>query len=595
MPYVPIKIPPGINSELPSLTSEPTWRSCDKVRFKNGEPEKIGGWQRDRSGLAALTGVARSIHTWRLNNGVILTAIGTHEKIYLLYDGIVYDITPIRETQNPLGNDPFNTTSGLTTVTVTDTGHGSSNNDYVTFSGAVCATLVDSEVNANHQISVIDNDTYTFEVTTPATGTDAADGGAVVVGAYEISVGVANNTLAYGWGTGPWNSEAWNDERTIGGINIDLRIWSFDHFGQDLVVCHEGGRIYQWIYAGNFTDRATLVANSPTYSDFIIVTNPDRHLVAFATETTGTQDKMLIAWADRETTNTWTPTAENTAGDQVLSGGSKLITARRTQNSTLFWTDAGMHSMQFIGAPFTFSFTEIGSNCGAISPSCVISKDTTIFWMGKSNFFIYDGVVKILPCTLHREIFQDIQANQIYKVVAGLIREFDEVIWFYPSNGSNENDRYVIYNYLQNIWYNGSITRTAWENSELNTYPLGVNSSGTIYHHELTVDDDGSAITAYIESSNFDVEQGDSAYLIRELIPDMTITAGSVDYTFKTRRYPQSTQVTDTTKTVSATTESIDIRVRTKILAVRIESDALLDNWRMGTSRIDIRPDGKRP
>ena len=202
------------------------------------------------------------------------------------------------------------------------------------------------------------------------------------------------------------------------------------------------------------------------------------------------------------------------------------------------------------------------------------------------------GIARAAPL---RVSFQDIQANQIYKVVSGLIREFDEVIWFYPSNGSNENDRYVIYNYLQNIWYNGSITRTAWENSELNTYPLGVNSSGTIYHHELTVDDDGSAITAYIESSNFDVEQGDSAYLIRELIPDMTITAGSVDYTFKTRRYPQSTQVTDTTKTVSATTESIDIRVRTKILAVRIESDALLDNWRMGTSRIDIRPDGKRP
>lgn len=593
MAYTPIKIPPGINTEIPSLTSEPAWRSCDKVRFKNGQPEKLGGWQQTAAGLNPLTGIARSIHTWRTNAGVLITAIGTHEKLHLFADNAVTDITPLRTTGVALGTDPFDTTSGNPIVTVTHTTHGATEGDYVTFYGAVCATLDDTEVNANHKITYIDANTYTITVTTNASGTDPLDGGASVTADYEISVGIPTNAAAYGWGAGPWNRELWNRERTV-GIALNLRYWSLDHFGEILVACHEASRIYEWTYAGNFADRATLISNSPTYSDFILVTSPDRHLVAFATETTGTQDKMLIAWADRETLNTWTPNAENTAGDYPISGGSRLVTARRTQNSTLIWTDSNMLSMQFIGAPFTFGFTEIGANCGAVSPSCVVSKDTSIFWMAETNFFMYDGVVKILPCTVHRDIYKNIKHSQISKVVGGLIREFDEVIWFYPSSNSTENNKYVIYNYVQNIWYNGTIDRTAWEDSEMKDYPVGINSTGTIFNHELTVNDNGAALTPYIESSNFDVAEGDKAYLITSLVPDMSINAGSVDYILKTRRYPHSTQVTDTTKTVSATTEDINVRVRSKLLALRIESNAIGDDWRMGTPRIDIRPDGGR-
>jgi len=594
MAFVPIKIPPGINTEVPSLTSEPAWRSCNKIRFKNGQPEKIGGWAQNSAGLNSLTGVARSVHTWRTNAGLIITAIGTHEKLHLYAEETVTDITPLRTAAVALGTDPFNTTSGSPIVTVTHTSHGAADGDYVTFYGAVCGTLDDAEVNINHKIAYIDANTYTITVATNATGTDAADGGGSVTADYEISIGTVNNVTAFGWGAGPWGAEEWGDIRTSSGITLTLRYWSLDHFGEVLVACHESGRIYEWTYAGNYTDRATLISNSPTYSDFILVTNPDRHLVAFATETTGTQDRMLIAWADRETLNTWTPTAENTAGDQPMSGGSRLITARRTQNSTLIWTDTNMLSMQFIGAPFTFSFTEIGANCGAVSRSCVVSKDTTVFWMGKSNFFIYDGVIKILPCTLHRDIYQNIKESQIAKVIGGLIREFDEVIWFYPSLTSSDNDSYIIYNYVQNIWYNGTLDRNAWEDSELKNNPVGANYTGTIFNHEITVNDNGAAITAFIESSNFDIEEGDKAYFITELIPDMTIDAGSVDYILKTRRYPHSTQVTDTTKTVSATTDHINVRVRSKLLALRIESDAIGDDWRMGTPRINIRPDGRR-
>jgi hypothetical protein len=593
MPLMPLQIKPGIHKETPSLTSEPAWRDADKVRFKAGQPEKIGGWESDLSGINALNGVARSVMTWRLNNGLLVTAIGTHEKLYLWQQSIIYDITPLRETQ-ALGTDPFSTSSGSTTVTVTDTAHGAANNDYVTFSGAVCATLVDSEVNANHQITLVDANTYTFEVTTAASGTDAADGGASVTAEYEINVGFASAISQFGYGAGTYGAETYGDERSVSSNILSLRYWSLDHFGEDLVACHESGRIYQWTYSGSFDVRATLITNSPTYSDLLIVTNPDRHLVAFATETTGTQDKMLVAWADQETTTDWTPTAENTAGDHIISGGSAIVAAHRSQNATFIWTDAGLHSMQFIGPPFTFGFTEIGTNCGAISKGSIVNKDTILYWMGKDDFFIYDGVVRVLPCSVHRYVFKNIQNTQRAKVTVGLIKEFDEVIWFYPASPAVENTNYVIYNYEQQIWYTGTLVRTAWQDSELLNNPVGITDDGTIYHHEVGVNDDTSAMTAYIESAEFDVDQGDRFFFLRRAIPDMTINAGSVDYIFKTRRYPHSTQTTDTTSTVTSSTEKLDLRIRTRNLAVRVESDALDDDWRMGTARIDIRPDGRR-
>jgi hypothetical protein len=558
MPLMSLNINPGIQKEVPSLTSGPTWNDGNKIRFKAGQPEKIGGWESDLSGLNALLGTPRSIMTWQLNNGLIVSAIGTHEKLYLWEQAIVHDITPIRETQ-ALGTDPFATTSGSTTVTVTDTAHGATNNDYVTFSGAVCATLVDSEVNANHQITWIDVNTYTFEVTTAASGTDPADGGASVTANYELNVGLESAVIQYGYGAGGYGLETYGDERSIAGNTLALRYWSLDHFGETLVACHETGRIYEWTYAGDFNARATLITNSPNESDLIIVTSPDRHLVAFASEITGTQDKMAIVWADQETTNTWTPTAENTAGDHILSGGSVIVAAHRSQNATFIWTDAGLHSMQFIGPPFTFAFTEIGTNCGAISKGCIINKDTTLYWMGKDDFFIYDGVVRVLPCTVHRDVFKNIQNAQRAKVTVGLIKEFDEVIWFYPKAPATENTNYVIYNYEQQIWYGGTLVRTAFLDSEILNNPVGISADGTIYHHEVGVNDDRS-----------------------------------VDYIFKTRRYPQSTQTTDTTSTVTASTEKMDLRIRTRNLAVRVESDALGDDWRMGTARIDIRPDGRR-
>ena len=597
-----IKIAPGIQKETPSLTSEPAWRNVDKVRFKAGQPEKLGGWLKDSAGLNAVKGVARSMLIWKMNNGIIVTAIGTTEKVYIFDQNFsvgierLHDITPLRETQ-ALGTDAFDSVNTTTTVTVNDTAHGSKNNDYVTISGYVDGGLnglVDAEVNGNHQITTIDSDSYSIEVTTPATAT-GSDGGASVTAEYEVSTGAVSTVAGFGYGSGDYGEETWGDPRSVAGTTIDLRFWSLDHFGEDLVLCHEGSRIYQWTYVSTFDVRAILLTNSPLFNNLVVVTNPDRHLVAFASESTGAQDKMLITWADQETTNTWTPTAENTAGDHILSGGSEILAVHRTQNATLIWTDAGLHNMQYIGPPFTFSFSEIGANCGAISKACVISKDSTMYWMGKEDFFVFDGVVKIIPCSVHRHVFSDINLEQKTKVVAGLIKKFDEIIWLYPCSSNIEIDRYVIFNYEQNIWYTGTLVRTVWVDSELMTYPIAINSTGTIYHHENGTDDDTSAMTSFIESAEFDVEEGDRAYLISRVIPDMTINAGSVDYIFKTRRYPQATQSTDTIKTVSASTEKLDVRIRTTQIALRIESDALSDSWEMGTPRFDIRPDGRRP
>jgi hypothetical protein len=511
----------------------------------------------------------------------------------LFEQATLHDITPIRETQS-LSTNPFGTISGGTIVTVTDTAHDAKNGDYVTFSNAVCSTLVDSEVNANHKITVIDNNTYTFEVTTAATSTEPEDGGASVSAAYELNIGATSQVFNYGYGSGAYGAESYGDARTISGTTTALRYWSLDHFGEDLVACHEEGRVYTWDASGTFSTRATLISTSPTYQNSLLVTT-ERHLVTFASEDTGTQNNMLVRWSDQEAITDWTPVAENTSGSQILAGGSVIVTALNTQNQTLIWTDTGLYSMTFIGVPFTFSFNEIGTNCGAISKHCAINKNTVVYWMGKDDFFIYDGTVQVIPCTVHRHVFSNLHPDQQGKITVGLIKEFDEIIWFYPSlPGGGENDSYVIYNYEQRIWYTGMIDRTAWLDTELLSNPLGISSTGTIYHHEQGTDDDTSAMVAYIETSDFDIEQGDKFMFISRLIPDMTINAGSVDYIFKTKRYAQSTQTTDTTATVSSTTEKVDLRIRTRDLAMRVESNALGDDWQMGTARLGVRTDGKR-
>lgn len=682
MKLLPLKIPPGIVKELPSLTSDPAWRDANWVRFKGGYPEKMGGWTLHSSGINSLIGTPRSIISWRSNNGDIISAIGTSSKLYIMLE-IAYDITPLRASQilldNPLATassttvtvnwtahggsnsdfvlinhatsddfidaevntrlaisnvatntfdvtidtaatgttaetgglgvhftlldtivDPFAATSGSAILEVSHTAHGAVTGDYVTFYDATSSDFTDASVNINHEITLVDVDNYTILMGDNASATTVGTTGGNVVFQYEVPVGNVDALGNIGFGAGLWGRETWGTARIVATDTESLRYWSLDHFGEDLMSAHESGLIYRWPFSIGPSDdrvlsRAELLLDAPAFNDLVLVTNPDRHLVAFATEETGSQDKMLVRWASQESYTDWTATAENTAGSQILSGGSKIFTAERVQNSTLIWTDGGLHSMTFTGPPFTFGFEEVGRKCGAISKGCVVTESSVNYWMGKDDFYIYDGVVKILPCSVHRHVFTRLNIAQSSKVTSGLIKRFHEVIWFYPTfNGGSEISDYVTYNYLEKVWSVGTLVRTAWLDNSLNSYPFGLTSDGTLFHQEIGRSANTDTINAYIESAQMDIGEGDNLMFISRLIPDMTIPAGTVDYTFKTKQYPQATKITDTTLPVVSDTFKLDTRIRGRQLAVRISSEGNQDEWYLGTSRIGIRQAGRR-
>ena len=588
MPLAKIPLQPGIYRENPTLSSEGFWYDSDKIRFKRGKPEKIGGWENINAD-PTIIGIPRTMHTWRTNIGNTHTAIGTHKKLYILSETSLSDITPIRESQ-ALTN-PFAASSGSTTVTVTDVDHGSEQGDYVTFSGAVHADLVDSELNANHEITYVDADTYTIEVATAATGSTTSGGS--VTAEYEISIGNTTEVTAFGWGAAAWGAEEWGDARSASSVLLATRVWSFDNFGEDLVATHEGGGMYRWDSSVVIATRAAAVTNAPDENELVIVTTPDRHLVSLGAHDGSNQDPMLVKWADLESLTDWTPTATNTAGSQILSGGSKILARIRSQGQTLIWTDAGLHAMQYIGPPYTFGFREVGQNCGAIGKNAVVSAQSANYWMGIDNFYVYDGVIKVLPCSVHGFIFDNIDLAAGDRVVAGVNHKFDEIIWFYVEESTPVNNRYVIYNYSEGTWAIGTMERTAWEDSPILNYPRGIDASGNIYNHEKGVDDDGSAMTAYIESAEFDMGDGDSLVLVSKVVPDCDIT-GSVDFYMKSRLYPQGDVTSEVSQEIASDTTKLDVRVRGRSASIYVSSDATSDNWRIGDFRLDMREDGRR-
>lgn len=608
MPLFPLQIKPGVNKELPSLTSEPAWRDANFVRFRNGFPEKIGGWL--QTPYPQMEGVPRTIHRWRDRNGLLFTAIGTNEKLYSAYQELLFDITPIRETQALV--DAIDTTQDSTTVIVNDIGHGAVDGDWILITGYDDAAqgnpLVEAEVNysevspalalsTQHKITYINEDKYSFEVTTPAGSNQTGIGGSISID-YQINIGAVSAVWQYGYGVGGYGLSTYGDERVFSENNLALRMWSLDNFGDYLVATHESGSLYYWEYetmGSTLQARAAIVTNAPTINEIVIVTDPDRHVVVFASTPDDTnQDYLLVRWADQESLTDWAPAAINTAGDHILNNGTRIMAAKSGQLTNLIWTDSALFSMNYVGQPYTFSFQQLAINCGAVSKECVVTINNMQLWMGESDFYIYDGRVSPIPCSLHRYVFDDINEEQLTKVIGGTNEIFNEIIWFYPSSGSLENDRYVIYNYVEQVWVNGALERTAWYELYRDLYPLACDSNGNLFYHEYGNNAHNSPMVAYIETSDFDIEQGDKFYFIRRMIHDFTIESGSVDLIFKTRRYPHSTQVTDTTLNCTASTEKLDTRIRTRQLAVRIQSDDLGDKWFSGLHRIDIRPDGKR-
>lgn len=639
MPLAKLQFRPGVNKENTSYSNEGGWSDSDKIRFRFGFPEKIGGWTRqsDYSFLAP----CRALHSYVTLQGSLLLAVGTRFKFYINEGGFYYDITPIRAT-TAAGDVTFGATNGSATIAVTDTAHGAVTGDFVTFSGAATlgGQITANVLNQEYQITVVDENSYTVQARTVSTiasitddgvlnptpvtadGSDTGNGGAAVVGVYQINSGLGVVVSGTGFGSSTWGRGTWGSSAALSTVN-NVRLWGIDNFGEDLLFNARDGGIYYWdTSASDYgVDRAVALADlpgadpgTPTIAKQVLVSDTDRHIIAFGCDpqnNVGVQDPLLIRFSSQESLIEWDAEVTNTAGDLRVGSGSEIIVAVETRNQILVFTDISLHSMQFLGPPFTFGLAQVADNITIAGPSAVTAVDDKVFWMGQGDFYVYTGQTQKLPCPVRAYIFDDINDSQINLTVCALNSTFSEVWWFYPSASSNENDRYVVFNYVENTWAVGTLTRTAWHDRGLFNAPIAASTDGYLYNHE-TGQNDGStnppsAITSYIQSSQISIGSGDDFVFLTKLIPDLTFensisTAPTVDFTLQARNFPGGAYLqTDTSGvTQSATTpveqftEQTWIRLRGRSFAVKVESDTTDTQWRLGTPRVEIRPDGRR-
>ena len=622
MALTKLQFRPGINRDISSYSNENGWLDGNKVRFRFGFPEKIGGWEK-YSGSSFL-GTARGLHNWVALDGNIFLGIGTSLKYYIEQGLGFNDITPIRETTSA-GDVTFSATNGSSTITVTDTGHGAVQNDFVTFSGAVSlgGNVTAAVINQEYQIaSVPTSNTFTIVAkdtsgsTVTASASDSGNGGGSTVGAYQINVGLDNMVGGTGWSAGTWGRGTWNSSASV-TVEGQLRLWSHDNFGEDLLINPRDGGVYLWDKTNGAGTRAVEVStvtgasDAPTVAKQILVSDSDRHVIAFGTNTIGTsvQDNLLIRFSDQESAVNWTPTTTNTAGSLKIGSGSRFVTALQTKREILVWTDTSLHSMTFIGPPFTFGIQQLASNITIIGPNAAVAVEDTVFWMGRDNFYVYNGATSQLPCNVKEKVFFDFNTDEEDKVFAGVNSNFNEIWWFYPSASATENDSYVIYNYGEKLWYYGTLSRTAWLDRGIKEFPIATGSN-YLFNHEKGYDDDGSAMTSEIESSQMDIAEGEQFIFINRIIPDLTFngsTASSpgADFTLKTRNFPGATYSTTDTETVTRTATSTTVpfeqftnqafvRLRGRSFAFKISSSGSGVRWRLGSPRVDFRSDGKR-
>jgi hypothetical protein len=592
---------PGIDKQNTEYGAEGGWIDGDFIRFRYGLPEKLGGWKRFNGVATYLLGLTSEVFTWNNLAGSPYLAVGTTRKLYIFQGGSWADITPLRDTTDP-GDVTFAASTGSTTITVSDTAHGAIEGDFVTFSGvdasglggAITQAILQSEFEIT---SIIDADSYTITSPVAANGSDSGDGGAAVVGAYQINIGSPVSFSSFGWGTGVWNLSTWGTPRPAStGLQLSSRVWQFDIFGEDLICQLVNGQIFVWDTSVGTATRATVINGAPTKSTYALVSTPDRHLVCFGTETTignaSTQDPMFVRFSNQEDINTFTETATNTAGGQRLTDGSRIVTAVRSRGQILIFTDTSLHGMQYVGPPYTFGFQQLGANCGCIGPHAAADVNGLAFWMGTEAFYVFDGTVKKMPCTVQDFVFKDINLVQGTKTHVGVNSQFNEVTWWYCSFTSDFIDRFVTFNYLENTWHVGSMPRTAWV--DIGTYPkpLGAeylrdNNEATIstiygvtegrslvYSHEDGVNADGTAITAFIQSGYFDISEGDNMLFMKRFIPDFKNQVGNLTVNLLLRPYPQATASPSSLDpyVITPTTQKVDTRARGRQISLKIET-----------------------
>ena len=622
MPLVKLQFKPGIIKEGTDYGNN-TWNASDKVRFRMGFPENIGGWS--RYSASTFIGICRAITSWSALTGSNHFGFGTEKKLYVESGEAFYDITPIRASSTINGN-PFAIASGSATVTVTDTAHGAVAGDYVTFSGCAStgdAALTAAVLNAEYVIdSITDDNTYVFTATAAAASVSASKGGASVVAAYQISVGQNNVTYGTGWGVDTFGAEGWGAASTGGtAVTGQLRVWSLMNYGEDLLANVRNGGLYTWDATDGLATRAVSLdslsgaSGTPTIARQLIVSSESRQVLALACDPVddiGTQDTLLIRWSDSESLTEWTPDTTNAAGSLRLSIGSEIITGLATKRDTLVWTNTALHAVSYTGAPFFFGTKLLSSNTSIMGPKAMLEMDEIVYWMGSQNFYLYDGTTKVIPCSLRDDVFLNLNRAENYKVFAASNRGESEVTWFYPTSGT-EISNYVTYNYAQQIWYGGTLVRTAWIDRTFNEYPVAASIDNMLYNHELGVDDGSTTpvtvINSYIESSAFELGPGDGYQFMfaKRILPDLTFEGSSVSnptvtLTLTPKDYPgggtgtgDASAVTRSASTpVEEYTKHVHIRTRGRSFIYRVENTTAGVRWRDGTPRLEVRQDGRR-
>jgi hypothetical protein len=641
MPLTKLQFRPGVNRETTSYSNEGGWFDCDKVRFRFGTPEKIGGWEK-LSGQSFL-GTARALHPFVALDGTSFLGVGTHLKYYLEEGGGYNDITPLRVT-TAAGAATFAATNGSSTITVTDADHGANENDFVTFSGAASlGGLVTAAVlNQEYQIfNIVSTSAYQIKARAVATvaqitvdgqytptlivanGSDTGNGGGSVVCKYQIVTGLDTTVAGTGWGAGTYSRGTWGSGASLTAVGDILRIWTHDNFGEDLIINVRDGGIYYWDKSTSSAPFARAVALSdlagadpttPTVAKQVLISDRDRHVIVFgcdAQNNIGVQDPLLIRFSDQENPLVWTAQPTNTAGDLRIGTGSEIITAVETRQQILVFTDRSLHAMQYLGPPFTFGISLISENITVASPLSAIAVDDSVYWMGEEEFYVYTGQVQKLPCSVRSYVFGDFNTSQSEKVTAAVNSSFSEIWWFYPSAGSETNDKYVVFNYQEQAWYYGTIARSAWIDRGISQFPISAGLDGYLYYHEFGQDDGSvnppAAIPSFIESSQMSIGAGDNFVFLSRLIPDVTFDGSSsptpsVSMTLETRQFPGTAYTGTKSNTVqrSATvpveqfTDQVFVRLRGRSFAFKIDSTDTGVEWRLGTPRVDLRPDGRR-
>ena len=623
MPLNKFVFRPGVFKEGTDYDNEGGWFDANLVRFKAGRPQKIGGWRKDNTNT--FLGTCRALHGWLTLSGTKLLGLGTNKKYYIEEGTTFNDITPLRSTTSA-GDVTFaKVGDGDATLTVSDTGHGAVAGDFVTYSGAASlgGNIVASVLNQEYEIATIVNaNSYTIEAKDTngdpvlAAAGDSGNGGSSTVGAYQINTGLDVYVTSTGWGVGLWGDGTWGSSTAL-TLGNQLRLWSHDNFGEDLLINPRGGGVYYWDATNAVTTRAYDLATQsganlvPTVGLQVLVSETDRHVIVLGADAisgssrTGSVDPMLIAFSDQENPLEFEPLTTNTAGSLRLSEGSQIIGGLKARQEVLVWTDTALYSMQFIGPPYTFGLNLINDGSGLISPKGAISSSSGVYWMGYDSFYVYNGAVQKIPCSVLSYVFDDFNVGQAFKVFAFNNSEFNEVGWYYPSASSDDIDRYVVYNYAEQVWTIGQLNRTAWLDSGVENYPRAT-TGNYLYEQEFGYDNDGSPMTnVFIESSDFDIGDGESFAFVNRIIPDIKFLsnsdAGKVNIVLKTRDFPGDTLTTASTTQIAASTSKADVRARARQITLRLESDDDATNtgnenvgWRLGATRMDVRSDGRR-